>query len=315
MEKVWKASAPSNIALIKYMGKLEGQKNQAINPTISYTLDHLLTDVHLSLSADEEDHFELLPNSNVRLGGSQQKRFLDFLKFIKTQYNCDQGFVVKSRNNFPSDCGLASSASSFAALTQVTTQAICEIQDKKLPELIEMATLSRQGSGSSCRSFFSPWALWSESSISKIDLPFKKMYHMAFVVSSNIKKVSSSEAHKRVVSSPLFEGRMSRARLRMGQLVEALQTRNWKKAYEVCWSEFWDMHALFETSSPSFGYMQPETLKILNWIRDFWKMINDGPLVTMDAGPNIHFLFRLDQKEMMENFYKKWSSSLDIIKS
>lgn len=315
MEKVWKASAPSNIALIKYMGKLEGEKNQAINPTISYTLNHLLTDVHLSLSADEEDHFEPLPHSNIQLGGPQQKRFLDFLKFIKSQYHCDQGFVVKSKNNFPSDCGLASSASSFAALTQATIYAICELQDRKPPDLNGMVALSRQGSGSSCRSFFGPWVLWSDSTVSKIDIPFRQMYHMVFIVNRNMKKVSSREAHKRVVSSSLFEGRQNRARVRMGHLVEALQIKNWKTVYEICWSEFWDMHALFETSLPSFGYMQPETLKILNWIRDFWKVIGDGPLVTMDAGPNIHFLFRLDQKEMMETFYKKWSSSFDIIKS
>ena len=311
----WKSSAPSNIALIKYMGKIPGLTNQTVNPTLSYTLKHLTSDVELVLTTDSQDRFEPLPNSNLNLGGPQEKKFLNFLNTIKTKFNCNHNFIVKSRNNFPSDCGLASSASSFAALTSVATKAICELQEQPTLSIQQQALLSREGSGSSCRSFFSPWGFWSENTVSELQLPYTNLYHMVFVVSKAQKKVSSSEAHKRVPTSQLFEGRAQRARIRMGQLVEALQIKNWPKAYEICWAEFWDMHALFETSTPSFGYIMPETMEILNWIRDFWKMIGDGPIVTMDAGPNIHFLFRPDQKEMMENFYKKWSPKYLILKS
>lgn len=314
MEKSWRSSAPSNIALIKYMGKIPGLTNQTVNPTLSYTLKHLTSEVELILTTDDQDHYEPLPNSNIVLGGPQEKKFLNFLSHIKNKFNSPHHFIVRSRNNFPSDCGLASSASSFAALTSVATKAICELQEQPLVSIQQQANLSREGSGSSCRSFFSPWGFWSEDTVSDLALPYMQLYHMVFVVSKSIKKVSSSEAHKRVVTSSLFEGRAQRARLRMGQLVEALQTKNWPKAYEICWAEFWDMHALFETSSPSFGYILPETMEVLNWIQDFWKMIGDGPLVTMDAGPNIHFLFRLDQKEMMDNFVSKWSSKFQIIR-
>lgn len=312
---LWKSSAPSNIALIKYMGKVPGAVNQTVNPTLSYTLKHLTSEVELQLSPDNSDHFELLPNSNLVIGGPQEKRFLGFLKHIKSKFNCEQNFIVRSRNNFPSDCGLASSASSFAALTSATIKAICDLQEKPPLSVQQMALISREGSGSSCRSFFTPWGFWSEDSVSDLALPYSNLHHMVFVVSKNVKKVSSSEAHKRVVTSSLFEGRPQRARLRLGLLVSALQSKDWAKAYEICWAEFWDMHALFETSVPSFGYILPETMEILNWIRDFWKMIGDGPIVTMDAGPNIHFLFRPDQKEMMENFNTKWAHKYQIIKN
>lgn len=313
--QVWKSSAPSNIALIKYMGKVPGVTNQTVNPTLSYTLKHLVSDVEISLSHDSYDHYEALPDSNFVVTGPHEKKFLNFLKVIKDKLNCSYNFTVRSRNNFPSDCGLASSASSFAALTAAATKAICELQDRPQLSLQQQALLSREGSGSSCRSFFAPWGFWSEDTVSEIQLPYNHLYHMVFIVSRAQKKVSSSEAHKRVPTSALFEGRATRARIRMGQLVEALQIKNWPKAYEICWAEFWDMHALFETSTPSFGYILPETMEILNWIRDFWKMIGDGPIVTMDAGPNIHFLFRPDQREMMHNFHEKWKEKYQIIMS
>ncbi len=311
----WKSSAPSNIALIKYMGKIPGLTNQTVNPTLSYTLNHLTSDVELMLTTDTKDHFEALPGSDLNLSGAQEKKFLNFFNLIKGKFNCKYNFIVKSKNNFPSDCGLASSASSFAALTSAASKAICELQDQPMLSIQQQALLSREGSGSSCRSFYSPWGFWSEDTVSELKLPFSKLYHMVFVVSRDPKKVSSSEAHNRVITSQLFEGRAQRARIRMGQLVEALQIKNWQKTYEICWAEFWDMHAMFETSIPSFGYMQPQTLEILNWIRDFWKMIGDGPIITMDAGPNVHFLFRPDQKMMMDNFYDKWNSKYQIMRN
>lgn len=41
------ASAPSNIALIKYMGKTDAVSNKPTNVSISYTLDELKTFVRM----------------------------------------------------------------------------------------------------------------------------------------------------------------------------------------------------------------------------------------------------------------------------
>ena len=46
----WVASAPSNIALIKYMGKTDEQDNRPTNRSLSYTLNHLRTTVELTPS-------------------------------------------------------------------------------------------------------------------------------------------------------------------------------------------------------------------------------------------------------------------------
>jgi len=43
----WFAQAPANIALIKYMGKKDPQKNLPGNPSLSYSLDNLLSNVML----------------------------------------------------------------------------------------------------------------------------------------------------------------------------------------------------------------------------------------------------------------------------
>lgn len=327
MVRSWTAQAPSNIALIKYMGKTEVAENRPTNSSLSFTLNHLLSFVQMEESNGGRDTWAPLEDlkkfdvvnaemSELELSEKGQARFLKHLQFLKDLYKFDGHFVVRSANGFPSDCGLASSASSFAALTKCAVQALSEMTGKTLPSVQETADLSRHGSGSSCRSLFSPWAMWGTNSISAPDLPYQHLSHQVIVVSDTIKKVSSSEAHKQIVTSLLFEGRPGRAEKRMMSLVSALKNQNWTDAFELTWAEFWDMHSLFETAKPSFGYMTEGSLHVLGYIRDeVWAKMGDGPLVTMDAGPNVHFLYRPDQKELSERIHMELSRRFSIYSS
>jgi diphosphomevalonate decarboxylase len=300
--KRWTATAPSNIALIKYMGKTAVSGNRPTNSSLSYTLSHLRSLVEIEATAESADRWEPLTRFDgviypeFAVSSKGLGRFLAHLSRVKTHFGYQGSFVVRSVNDFPSDCGLASSASSFAALTMAAVKAITELSGQTI-SVSEAADLSRQGSGSSCRSFFSPWSLWSPEGVSGLpELGYGDLLHQAIVVNDRVKAVSSSDAHVRVASSTLFNVRPERAEERARELIAALKSRDWAAAFEITWAEFWDMHALFETSKPSFGYMTAGSLEVLNFVRaQSWERMGDGPLVTMDAGPNIHLLYRRDE--------------------
>jgi diphosphomevalonate decarboxylase len=286
------------------MGKKNSESNLPDNPSLSYTLPHLITKVELEATDYHEDSWEPLNEEGffkLHLAPKENSRFLKHFNFIKETFGIEQNFIIRSANNFPENCGLASSASSFAALTKCSVEAFSELSGKAEMSLNELASLSRAGSGSSCRSFVSPWCVWSEDQVSEIAFPQKNLLHMVVVSDGERKKVSSSLAHQKVSSSLLYSGREERARIRLGLLVEAMTSNNWKNAFELCWSEFWDMHALFETAQPSFGYMNENSLKILHLAKSSWRKIDDGPLITMDAGPNVHLLFRREQVSMAQD--------------
>jgi len=135
------------------------------------------------------------------------------------------------------------------------------------------------------------------------------------IVEDAKKEVSSSEAHKLVAKSSLFPGRIERAEKRLQQLKHSLQTQNWRESFEITWAEFWDMHALFATCAPPFMYMTAGSQMVLEGILDFWQRQGDGPLVTMDAGANVHFLWREDQKEMSETQKNHWQQHFRVISS
>jgi diphosphomevalonate decarboxylase len=249
-------------------------------------------------------------------------RFLKHFQFLKTHFGVTQCFRVESANNFPSDCGLASSASSFAALTKAAFEAFAKMGNQKVLDssIIEMADLSRQGSGSSCRSFFGPWSLWFQEGVRPLEFPMRNLMHQVIVVESGVKSVSSSEAHRRVCSSPLFVGRPERAERRLANLLELFrlgveEPSRWRSAFEIVWDEFWDMHALFETSEKPFSYMTEKTHLVLKYLEEIWATRGDGPWVTMDAGANIHILYRADQIALADEISGRWAEKLKVFSS
>jgi diphosphomevalonate decarboxylase len=124
------------------------------------------------------------------------------------------------------------------------------------------------------------------------------------------KEVSSSEAHKRVLTSPLWAGRTSRAEARVAQVEQFLREGDWNGLTRLVWQESMEMHSLFHTSEPPFTYWLPRSLEI---IRGLSRYISDGvgpaalpsPLVTMDAGPNVHVL-------VPENSAAAWKRELAV---
>ena len=301
----WFAQAPSNIALIKYMGKKDTEKNIPINPSLSYTLNNLLTSVILEKHAAKKDFWEPLDMPGTlkfMLSESAQARYLNHLARLKAHFHYSGAFIVRSNNNFPHSSGLASSASSFAALTKCAVLALCELTKTPVPSIETQAQLSRIGSGSSCRSFFSPWAYWEEETVKAIELPYKQLLHQVILISQAEKTISSRDAHERIKTSPHYATRSSRAVQNLKELRIAFENRVWRDAYKICWREFQDLHQLFATSASPFSYMTDNTKAVLTTLQDLWQQEGDGPLVTMDAGPNIHLLYRPDQTEMASKF-------------
>lgn len=310
-------SAPSNIALIKYMGKIEGSGNKPTNGSLSYTLENLRTYVRLTELESGTDQWKALERDDlekIELSEKGRQRFLTHFKKLKEKWQIQKNFLIESANNFPSDCGLASSASSFAALTLAAAEMFQKINpqpwgtDKKT-----LSSLSRQGSGSSCRSLFSPWALWQDEFAEPMDLPTKNLHHIVVIVEASKKEISSSEAHKLVTTSSRFEGRVERAEIRLKDLCQALQFDDWHMSRQVVWDEFIDMHRLFETSTPAFSYMTDASKHVLEECQKFWNKWQDGPLVTMDAGANVHMLFRFDQKKSFETYRDHFMQTFKVL--
>ena len=277
------ASMPSNIALIKYMGKNDAAL--PINSSLSYTLDDLRTKISL-LPSTETD--KLVTQVTLKPGG--ENKFLKHFAMLKQEFNISGFYQIHSANNFPSGTGLASSASSYAALTQATY--LLSQKQQTTPPLSdnELAQLARRGSGSSIRSFFSPWCIWQDQDVFPTGENWPSLQHKVLLLEKKHKTISSSEEHMRVMSSPNIKNRAHRAEVRLNDLIQALNAQNWHDIYQICKDEFLDMHELFHTSNPSFSYMHLVCHDIIA-LTDEYSQSGHQIILTMDAGANMHFLF------------------------
>ena len=314
MENRWSASMPSNIAIVKYMGKSDYNKNEPINPSCSMCLHDFQTTVEIeTLSSSQEDAWEPI---SFDLPASYGDRFLRFFTQCKQEEGISSSFIIRSKNNFPSDCGLASSASSFAALTVAMDRCFSDINSRRPKDTISLARLSKQASGSSCRSFFAPWCVWEKTDIYTPASKMDSLKDLVVLLSQETKKVSSSDAHRRVLSSPLLVDREKRAKKRMDRFKQSLIENNFQLLAELAWEELWEMHSFFHTSSPPFFYFTQESLEVLYFVQDLWEKEDWGPAATVDAGPNVHLLIPIQERaRLLDRIKIKLPHIKDILES
>ena len=287
-------TAPSNIALIKYMGLSDHANKIPANASLSYTLKKAVTTLHAS-----ENNVDLI---DVPLG---KDRYEAFYKTLKDKFSITGTYSIISGNNFPAACGIASSAASFAALT-ATMAKLAQLEINE-----DIAALSRFGSGSACRSFFKGWVEWRENQVYPQSFPFNDLEHAVLLLDTSRKKISSSAAHKMVESSPNFKERIINVETRLKNLKYELVNKNWQNAALIIKEEYLDMHKLFTTCWQGFSYRSDLNQKIEGWCEQYNKIFGIGPWVTLDAGPNIHLLFQNNAEKT--HFLKEFSKTFPNI--
>ncbi|MEL6864945.1 MAG: diphosphomevalonate decarboxylase [Bacteroidota bacterium] len=317
----WKS--PSNLAIIKYWGKHGRQLPR--NPSISFTLDDACTDTQVdfspktdqSTSAIELDfRFEGQPNEAFRT------KMLGFLENIRDIFPFlgQLHLKVQSSNSFPHSAGIASSASSMSALAlclcSIERELFGTLQDQ--PSFYQKASfIARLGSGSACRSLYSTMAIWGESedaagSSDLYAIPYTETLHPIFksfhddilIVSKGEKSVSSRAGHALMEGNRYAAQRYQQANDRFGQLLSALQSGDLDTFGRITENEALTLHALMMTSNPSYILMHPNSLAIIDALRNFRKGTGHPLYFSLDAGPNVHLLYPDHAKSAVKDFIK-----------
>ena len=120
------ARARPNIALIKYWGKRDRERNLPATGSISVTLDDLYTEMDVEFSSDLDDDQLTVDATDSPALLPRISRCLDDVA------GTDRAAArVVSRSNFPIAAGLASSASAFSALVVAAAAAVETQEDHR----------------------------------------------------------------------------------------------------------------------------------------------------------------------------------------
>ena len=303
--------------MIKYWGKKSNQIPS--NPSLSFSLNKCFTSTKVSFTKTKIDSLDF----NFFFHGKREQSFENKLKnyFDNISLYCSflKGFKLKieSTNSFPHSSGIASSASSFAALSLC----IMDIEKKINPSMSEndffrkASFLARLGSGSACRSIKGFYSLWGQSDLfekssnlysvkysDEIKNVFKSLHDTVLIVDKKKKKFSSTQGHELMQNHIFSEARVSQAKVNLSLLKNALKFGDFNLFIKVVESEALSLHALMMTSDPQFILMKPNTLNIINKIWDFREKTNTNICFTLDAGANVHLIYPKKEFESVQNF-------------
>lgn len=283
------ARSPVNIALIKYWGKANEQLVLPTTTSVSLTLTDLWTETTF-----EEGNFTFELN-NKPADLQETKRVKDVLKHFR-----DDQVVIKSKNNFPTASGLASSASGFAALTV----GLNKFYDANYT-LQELATLTRVGSGSSCRSLVDGFAIWHRNgTLESITNPFQNLMMIVVLISEDKKAISSREAMKITKeTAPTYASWTQASEEDFQNIRIAINDKQLDRVGQIMEMNSQRLHQVMKDSIPSIIYQQTSSIEVLNLVK---KARTKGLIgyTTMDAGPNVKILIQQHQLEDWKQLLK-----------
>src|SRR5699024_9044461 len=153
------AKAHTNIALIKYWGKRNESLILPTNNSLSVTLDGLYTKTDVDFDpALTEDTFYLNEEPIKGEAYNRVTQYLDKLRSIE-EYS-ELYATITSSNTVSTVSGFASSASGFAALAAAAQKALGLNLNNQ-----ELCKITRQGSGSACRSIYGGFVEWEKGTL------------------------------------------------------------------------------------------------------------------------------------------------------
>jgi diphosphomevalonate decarboxylase len=306
--------SPSNIALVKYWGKRGKQLPQ--NPSISFTLSECRSETFVTFEKADRFGFRFFfeGKENPAFGAKIEKFLLEnqvFFPFINQLH-----LMVESCNTFPHSSGIASSASSMSAFVMCLLDIENQIVSQQF-DFQKASYFSRLASGSAARSVYPKMALWGatpcfEGSSDEYAVPLENDIHPVFktyrdsilIVSGETKSVSSRAGHGLMEGNPYAPARYARANENIENLLVALKSGDMDTFINITESEALQLHALMMCSNPSFILMKPNTLCIIEAVRNFRNETQIPLCFTLDAGPNVHLHYPESEAEKAENFIK-----------
>jgi diphosphomevalonate decarboxylase len=120
---------------------------------------------------------------------------------------------------------------------------------------------------------------------------FRDFHDDILIVSREEKSVSSRAGHALMEGNPFAEPRYAQARARLGVLLEAMKTGDLATFGKIVEDEALTLHALMMCSNPSYTLMRPDSLAIIEKVRQYRADTGHPVYFTLDAGPNVHLLY------------------------
>jgi diphosphomevalonate decarboxylase len=270
------AHAHPNIALIKYWGKAPGPGNVPATPSLSITLDELITTTEVAEAAEDAFHLDGARVDDAKVAAC--------LANLRRRYPIPP-VEVRSTNNFPTAAGLASSASGFAALVT----ALDALFDLRMTAG-QRSERAREASGSAARSIFGGFVALDGPAWQGRPLLGPDQWPLKVVIAitdTSRKSVASSVGMRLSAdTSPYYSSWVESTARDFDDAVGMVERRDFDALAELSEHSCLKMHGLMLATRPGLLYWNATTTACLHAVRAL-RDAGEQVFFTVDAGPQV----------------------------
>ncbi len=304
------SQAQPNIALVKYWGKRDVASNLPATGSLSLTLDTLWTRMTVDFGGPRSSDLLLVNGEEAPAMLPRVQRCLDELAGPARP-----AALIHSECNFPIAAGLASSASSFAALVVAANGAF-----GGSATTLQLARSAGRASGSAARSLY-PGIV--ELAVGENDIDVQSIaapgdWPLTITVAVTeraAKKIASGPAMNiSRQTSPFYQAWVAGQDENLQAARAAVAQRDFAALAAVTEHNCLKMHSVMWSSRPALVYWNAATLSCLDTVR---RLQADGvpAFFTIDAGPQVKVISEPHAAEAVVTALRATSGVVDILQS
>lgn len=305
-----KARAQPNIAVIKYWGKRDIDRNLPAVGSISITLSDLYSNMAVEVDTTLREDV-LLVN-----GDESRSMLARVSSCVDNVAGSDRPFVkISSDSNFPIAAGLASSASAFAALVVACDAAF----DLKKPHE-ELVNLAGRTSGSAARSLLGGFVELENRDDEVVvtnlleadDWPLRVI---VAITAPGPKPVSSGDAMEvSRKTSPFYDRWVEQQAEDIAEARTAIQDRDLKRLGVIAEHNCLKMHSVMWGSRPPMIYWNSATIACMQTVRDLQSQ-GIAVFFTIDAGPQLKAICAAEEEAKVRDAMAATAGVVDVMVS
>jgi diphosphomevalonate decarboxylase len=282
--------AHSNIALAKYWGKRDVERNLPDVPSLSLTLGALSTTTSVRFDDAAAEDEVVLNGSSAE--AAARAKIIALLDRVRAEAGIASRAHVASHNDFPTASGLASSASGFAALALAALGAAGITWSSAA-----VSALARASSVSAARSLFGGFATLEAGAAEAepLDVDPSGLRMLIAITAAGPKQVGSTQGMLHTQrTSPYYDAWRTAAPRIYSDLRNALVRADFEQVGAAMEQSTLCMHASMFAAAPGLIYLNSSSLAVIDAVRAL-RARGTFAYFTMDAGPHVKILSLAEQ--------------------
>ena len=271
--------------LVKYHGMRDHDLRYPYHDSISVCTapSHTLTTAEFRPDAPDDSYLV----DGEELSGHAADRVRGVVDRVRERAGIADSVRLESENSFPSNVGLGSSSSGFAA----AATALCAAAglDLSRPEISAIARLGSSSAARAVTGAFSHLRAGVNDEDCRSERIETDLEDDLRVVTALVPEYKETEAaHREAAKSHMFQSRLAHVHKQIGEMRDALHRADFGDAFELAEHDSLSLAATTMTGPAGWVYWQPRTIAVFNAVRELREDGDVPAYFSVDTGASVY---------------------------